>query len=235
MTGFRLCTLNVERTNRDFDRVTAALIGVDADVVCLQENTAEWDAALARSLAERYRWRSLRPTGGPGGMALWSRRRVLVEKKLIPPTGGWFGAWYHELAIGDGSLHLINVHLRPPYLERGGRLSVPFAWFTTFLARFREVRSMRRIVGERRPLVVCGDFNEPWGLARGFLRRAWSLESALDRHTPDVATWSERVGPLNLALRLDDIYHSAELRCRSAEVLMDCGSDHRPVVAEFVL
>lgn len=230
---FRLVTLNVERTNRDYRRVVSALAAVDADLICLQENTAEWDIVLEAELASVYPWRALRPTGGPGGMALYSRFPILVEKKLIPPQGGWFGAWYHELAVGQRRLHLVNVHLRPPYFERGGRLSVPPAFFTTWLARLREVRSMRAVLGARRPIVVCGDFNEQWGMATQYLRRVWRLTSALDRGGRTDATWSERLGPLTLSLRLDDVYHSGDLECCEAKVLADCGSDHRPVVADL--
>ena len=125
----------------------------------------------------------------------------------------------HEVAFGDDTLHLYNVHLGTAFLERryqAGRLSA--------------------IVHDRRipqPKVVLGDFNE-WmrGLATTLLtERLQSID--LRAHLRRRRTYPG-VFPV---LHLDHIYYDGRVEVvkldlpRTRRALM--ASDHLPLVAEL--
>ena len=124
-----------------------------------------------------------------------------------------------DIAIGDDTLHLYNVHLGTAFLERrfqAGRLSA--------------------IVHDRRvgqPKIVLGDFNE-WmrGLATEMLsERLQSID--LRKHLRRRRTYPG-VFPL---LHLDHIYYEGKVEVVKLELprtrLSLMASDHLPLVAEL--
>lgn len=232
MTDFSIVTFNVNRQSDRFGAATRMLKRLDADLICLQENTAEWEQALRDEMGPRYPYAVFHNTGGPGGIGCLSKH-PLSSARLIPaaPVDGWFEALHVTIERSSGPLRVLNLHLRPPYLSRGGQASVPLAYSYVWLVRFLELRHFIAQC-EHPPEIVCGDFNEGHlGLTVQWLRRRERYFAANAWWQP--ATWRSPIGPLTLSQTLDHILYRRGLILAHVGVAPDCGSDHRPLMAVF--
>ncbi len=229
----RVATYNIHR-GRGLDgrtrleRIAAVLATVDADIVALQEvvgasplkpgQAAELGAALGMGWVMAPA-RHLR--GALFGNMVLSRypARHHAQYDLSWKTCEPRCCQRVDVAFGNDTLHLYNVHLGTAYLER----------------KFQAQR-LAAIVGDRRvtgPKIVLGDFNE-WmrGLATTLLSerlQAIDLRTHLRRR---------RTYPgLFPILHLDHIYYQGEVEVtrlelpRTRRTLM--ASDHLPLVAEL--
>ncbi|HSN27989.1 MAG TPA: endonuclease/exonuclease/phosphatase family protein [Kofleriaceae bacterium] len=225
----RLMTYNVNFGNRDVPATLDAIAEEDADIVLLQEITAEWQRALASRFAAQYPVQVFRiHTRAAGGLAVLSKLPIKAEEVLPCPERGWFPAERLVLETGFGALQILNIHLRPAI--DGG------SWFKGFLTtpplRRREIEAYWKKLARDLPTIVAGDFNEdPTGSAIAFLSRQGLARVPTDGPT----TWRyEHVanGKAHDVLRMDidHVMVDRSLVGRNGRVLDAGTSDHRPVV-----
>jgi endonuclease/exonuclease/phosphatase family metal-dependent hydrolase len=214
---------------RAFDAV-AAIRATDADLVCLQETSPDWELLLRSLLSDVYPHMMFKHYGAAGGQAILSKapfEEIAYEK----PSAGWFPGWAVRARTALGDIQVLNVHLRPP-LREDGRISTTI-YFKSRDTRRSEIESLYAHIDPEQPALVMGDFNEgDTGLAVSFLAEK-KFSDALPQFDRGAKTWRWRVGLITLTDRFDHIIHSAHLECLHARVLNRGASDHLPVVARF--
>ena len=229
----RIATYNVHRC-RGLDgrtnpsRIAEVIRSIDPDVIALQEvigagaNAAGHAEELGALLGMGW---VMAPTrhlrGALYGNVVLSRHPIAhhAQYDLSWKTCEPRGCQRVDVAFGDDTLHLYNVHLGTAFLERryqAGRLSA--------------------IVHDRRigqPKIVLGDFNE-WmkGLATNMLsERLQSID--LRQHLRRRRTYPG-VFPV---LHLDHIYYDGKVEVAKLELprtrLALMASDHLPLVADL--
>ncbi len=216
----RVLSYNVRYTKPDFDGVVAAIVDADADIVCLQEVSDAWQAALRERLAGRYPHmifgRGFFSAGGKGVLA----RVPVAERALQRPGNSLFPVLLVRAETALGPVELLNVHLRPPQ------------WAGTSGAHRKEMVRAWELRQGGAPLIVLGDFNEgDEGGAATYLAEQ-GLTDALKRFAPGESTWRWSSRYLTAHARFDHVFYS-DLRCLSARVIETDASDHRPVLAVF--
>jgi endonuclease/exonuclease/phosphatase family metal-dependent hydrolase len=213
------------------DRIVEVLREIDADIVALQEvvsapNTRVADQAQFIATELRYHscfGENRRVNGSPYGNLLLSRFHMRASCNHDISTDGRErrGCLRVDIAVGQTTLHVFNVHLGTSFFERRkqGQMLVS-----------REILQRNDLHG---PRIILGDFNE-W--TRGLTSRllAGHLESAnLRRHLLQFRTYP---GVLPF-LHLDHMYFDRTLELerlilhRSRTALV--ASDHLPLVADF--
>ena len=228
----RVLTYNVNWGGYRADLALQAIRDSDADIVCLQETTPQWEDYLRQSLPQysfaRFRNSKLRMGGGLAFLA-----KVPAEEiAYIPSETDWFDGWIMKFHTAIGPVQVLNVHLRPPVSDSGSWVS---GYFTTSDDRQKE---MERFYGKRdtkTPLLVLGDFNDHESSRVGEWLEAQGLTNALpqfDRYSP---TWKWKTSVLTLSRRMDHVFYSPELDCAAARVIPAGASDHFPVEAIFTV
>jgi len=225
---FSVLSYNVNWGMPRADLTVAAIIGADADIVCLQETTPDWQWYLTDALGQRYPHMEFRHYGGAGGMAFLSKRPFATQA-YVKPKAGWFPAWIVTVHTPLGRVQVCNLHLRPSLSDRG---SVSLSsYINTKDIRRKEIEAAWEHLDPDRPAVVVGDLNESdsgravtWLKGQGFT-------DAIAEFDKDAHTWRWRWGLITLRDRFDHILHSAHLRAASARVIKEGASDHYPVTA----
>jgi vancomycin resistance protein VanJ len=228
----RLMTYNVNYANPDPKTALDAIAAEDADVVLLQEVTAEWQRELAERFAKQYPVQVFRiHSRAAGGLAVLSKLPIKAEEVLPCPERGWFPSERLVVEAAFGALQILNVHLRPAI--DGG------SWFKGFMTtpplRRREIEAYWRRLARDLPTIIAGDFNEdPSGSAIAFLSRqglarvptagptTWHYEHTVGGKTNDL-----------LRMDIDHVMVDRTLIGRDGRVLDAGTSDHRPVVVSI--
>jgi vancomycin resistance protein VanJ len=213
------------------DAETVAVIRTSgADVVFLQETSAEWQDALDAAVAAEYPHRAFHHWGGAGGLGMLSRLPVEDAELLLPEGDGWFPAWRLVVRTDFGPVQVLSVHLHPPVSEGGSFVA---GYFTTSSVRAHEITAFAAHLDASLPTLVVGDFNEADGKALHVLT-ARGMRSALPEFYPQAHTWQWPTSVMTLRERLDHILYDPRLEARAAAVLYRGQSDHFPVVAVLV-
>ena len=226
-----LMTYNLNYANPRFEATLDAIAGADADLVLLQEVSAQWRDALNRRFAGTYPYRAFhlhaRP---PGGLAVLSRLPVVDDALWPAPaqTGAWYPAERVVVTTAFGALQLLNVHLRPA-LDRGSWVR---GFLTTPNVRRDEIAAHWQRLDHALPTIVAGDFNEdPSGRAVDYLAgqgmtrvpttgpTTWRYEATARGKTYDL-----------LKMDIDHVMIDRRLGATGAHVIEAGTSDHRPVV-----
>jgi vancomycin resistance protein VanJ len=207
---------------------------VDADVLALQEVPAATLPVLREALAAVYPYQV-----GAEDAPILSRWPLEPQERFELRDSG-YDVERAVVEVGGRRLMLTNVHVtRPGYRVQWRRGVVPLvrgynpAWRDAEVAEL--VQRLREVAG---PQVLTGDFNEtewshPYELLTEMLEDSFRDAGRGFGHTyPSQLTWrSWRIAvPL---VRIDYIFHSAELAALRAWVGPHGGSDHLPVVAEL--
>ena len=235
--AFRVMTFNAGAGARDvdFEAILAVLQEANADVLALQELPRRTLPLLESALADRYPYRA-----STMDVATFSVFPIsdAVEVRL---ARGTYTSQAMDLLVGDRLVRLTNVHLLragPPIIGR--RSALRFA--RSYDADLVESQVTELVERYIRPVaethLLAGDFNQTeW-------TRAYERITAL--LTDGFATAGRGLGhtyPTVLDLgrseirlplvRIDYIFHSADLTTLNAQVGPDGGSDHLPVVADI--
>lgn len=222
LAALTLLTYNVEYNNPTPRVSLDAIAAADADVVLLQEVTHDWERAILAQLGAQYPHHVFRLSPhGPSGMAVLSKRAILVEQVLPSPVYAF--AQRLEIDAPFGAVQILNVHLRPA-IDRGSWVR---GYFTTPPLRRREIETFWKHVRRGVPTIVAGDFNEEPGDVLAFLGK-----KGLVRVVPKgPRTWRYIVGGREvMAMDIDHVAVGRELAGRDAKVIDAGTSDHRPVV-----
>lgn len=211
-------TFNVLTNNPQKKEVLAFLTEQDPDLICLQETSSEWLAAL-QPLRQRYPHLISHPRSDPFGILLFSKhpitKQLLPSQKRASPyltaTIDWHGT----------PLNLINAHPLPPIHRDGARSR------NDILARIRDDVAISTEAGV--PIIAAGDFN----CTRYSPEFAPLKESLRDpaRGRGYPATW-QRGNPL-LGIPIDHLLYTSDLVCTHYRIGPRNGSDHSAVIATF--
>ncbi len=208
----RLVTWNVARGRLGWDAIAQRLLRLAPDVFVLVEAEYRRDGprpALSRRLPDHT------VVMGVGGVLVGARGAVeLVETGWLEPAGRFLLC---DVQITGRGVRLLAVDVPSSFLEsRRGPL--------------QDIAERVAREGDR-PLIIAGDFNTPTDsvLLRNLrLRATNAFEVSGSGYFP---TWPN---PLPV-LAIDQVWGAGGVRfasCRAAWTLL---SDHRPVIAEFIV
>ena len=225
---FSVMSYNVNWGMPRADLAVRAIVEADADIVCLQETTPDWQWYLTDALRERYPQMEFRHYGGAGGLAVLSKL-PFETRAYVKPKAGWFPAWILTVRTPLGPVQVCNLHLRPSLSDRG---SVTLSsYINTKDIRRREIQAAWEHLDAAAPAIVLGDLNEDdngravtWLKGKGFT-------DALGEFDKTSHSWLWRWGLITLRDRFDHILHSTHLHAASAWVIKEGASDHYPVTA----
>jgi endonuclease/exonuclease/phosphatase family metal-dependent hydrolase len=212
-----LATVNLLDRNPLPEQTADYLLGLDVDVLVLQELTPVHERALrdAGVLAE-YDQAVMDVRERPDASAILSRE-ALTSGRVDPI--GTMGATTAVLRVGDREVRIINVHPAAPTSTAQRR-----RWA-------RELQALREVLAaEPRPTIVVGDFNAT-GFHREFreVMQAGTLTDAHRRGGRGLGfTWPAGAA-IPPVLRLDRVLLPAELGHGELEYLDVPGSDHKGV------
>jgi endonuclease/exonuclease/phosphatase family metal-dependent hydrolase len=220
----KIATYNVNYGRAGHPRTLAAIRGLDADCLFLQETTPAWERALRRELVRSYahmEFRHWRP-GRAGGHGLLARHPIVAEQVLDAPTG-WFPAWRVVVATPRGPLQVLAVHLRPFFSVASGFHK---SFFATDAVRRLEIATYLGRLDRALPTVILGDFNETEGQAMAHVRAEGYRQAPARTHTWRFLRWTRTY---------DHIFHGPGVAVDEVVVVPAGASDHLPLVASLVL
>ena len=237
--SIRVATYNLNWANRRGDEVLNAISIARPDLICFQETTVQSERFLRDRLSETHP--HFYAVGHEGQYAAerfaFASRTELAELSFLPPKAGLFGFYCAKLQVAGESVHVINVHLSPFQIRRGGGIADAMAALsTTEETHAAEIASIVEAIDSQRRTIIVGDFNSmsifnaPKKLVElGFVDAYASIHEEADNH----ATWHWPTRALPLALRIDYIFHTRHFVATEATVIRREGSDHSLLVAEL--
>jgi vancomycin resistance protein VanJ len=238
--SLRFLTYNVHAESTHVQPMLDIILAANADIVALQEVSPAMAEALTMQLADEYPYQALHPNFDDPiwGQGVLSRYPIVKDEYWRIVLG------HQRVKIDrDGSaLVLYNTHPVHPFLVREGRVF-------DMQPHQREVQEvLRQAALDDGEILIAGDFNMTdqasdyarltaqfndtyrevgWGL--GWTFPDFTLPTAQPIKTPILSALGRPV------TRIDFIFHNGTLRPVSARVWPTSGgSDHRPVLAEFV-
>lgn len=230
VASFSVASYNVffERTS---SRTIDAIADLDADIVCMQETTPEWNARFAERLSAQYPYVQAAPGQYADGLTVLSKFPVRDAIRLTPDgTDGWLQARSFVADTPIGPVQILVVHLRP-LINYGSKI---IGYFTVQRVHEREVMKYLKSLRPDLPTLIVGDFNEGNGGRAISALEGHCYRDALPEFDHDSPTWHGRVFKLPMTARLDHVlYTPATLHCYRASVEKVGESDHWPVVATF--
>ncbi len=208
-----------------------AIAAVNADIVFLQETTADWERALRKQLGNRYPHVAFRHCCGAGGLGVLSKL-PFVEHDYVQSTAGWFPAWRLIVQSPLGALQVLQLHLRPQVSDSGSVIS---GYFQTPAIRRAEIEQFHPLLDPDLPTLVVGDLNENHhGRAVAFLKQK-GFRSALSEFPGSQQTWRWTTSLGTVRAELDHLLYDDRLEPLEVKVVDAGRSDHLPVVGTFQL
>lgn len=220
----RVMTVNLLMANEDHDGIIGEILAADPDVLLLQEYTPHWHTAVESRLGTIYPHESHIARDDSFGIAIRSKTPFVtpVDQQF---RLGVSGVDQQRAVISHlGREYAIyHVHLLPPR---------SLGYYMDMRQQFADLCDALK--AEKRPFIVCGDFNFSQTTPQHRQLMDMGLaEAHLQAGSGRGATW-----PVNgvfryiPGIRIDHVYLSSDLvaiRCATGE---GRGSDHRPVVVE---
>jgi endonuclease/exonuclease/phosphatase family metal-dependent hydrolase len=226
---FKVVTYNVELNEGSAQSSLEAVGAGDADIVCLQEVTPDWETALRSRYEAIYPHMLFHTDGGAGGLAALSRF-ALTDLGLREGPGGWHPAWHFLADSPAGTLQLINVHLRSLLSGEGNPVQ---SYLSTGRDHLRQIESFTADSDDQLTTIILGDFNEdPDGSAVRLLERQ-GFRNILPLYHPGQPTWRHGSVGNQLSKTFDHVLFDHTLRPLNSWVIQRGVSDHLPVVAHF--
>ncbi len=227
---FKICVVNVLTQNRQHEQVLAVLEDADPDVIAVLELGTELESKLNKELGDLYRHRITEPRDdGNFGIGLWSKL-PLQDEKIFHLTVPLVPSISAQVIWEGQPVRLFATHPIPPMNSR------------YFQARNRHLELLAQRVrqqsqGSREAsTIVVGDLNlTPWSPWYGKFLADSGLRDCIsgDQMASLTPTWY-RWPLFPFGLVLDHGFCGGGLSCSNRKVLEDIGSDHRPVLLEFV-
>jgi len=227
--------LKVLTYNVNFGRTDAVVIKIldslDADIVCLQETTADWEALIRNNLSQKYNYIAFKHCCRAGGLAILSKFPVIKDEYLNNEVS-WFPAWVFTVKTSLGEVQLLNVHLKPGINEKGKVGFLAKEFFKAQKTHILELEQFMKFLKPDIPTLILGDCNEnDKGKGLKWMKKNKGFYDSLRAFDKHSKTWEWGF----LRGRYDHILHNSNLRCVCASVF-HCGrSDHFPVSAIFEL
>jgi vancomycin resistance protein VanJ len=248
----RVLTFNILRLNPHVPSLVRFLQQVDADVIVLQEVVSPVARAyLSQTLADAYPYMA----AARQDQMILSRHAIIAQETLTLDASEGEARAYAlmrqqvlrvSVRVGAHVLAVYAVHLPTPIHPNIMRLYLNHhPIFSQTIPRFvlgydervrnAQLRGLMAVLGhERQPFLVVGDFNTS-AYSPIYRELSQTMHDAFAQAGCGFGmTWpnSLYMPPL---LRLDYIWHSADLHTLTADVLpfVYSGSDHLPLVASL--
>lgn len=231
---FALATYNVNGWLGNARQTAETLAELDADLICCQETSPEFEDVYRLHLADRYPHMRFLHHGATGGMAILAQAPFETVRH-VPTAQGPYGGWVVRTRLGGRELEVAAVHLAVIGFREGeGLWDLLERKKKVEQRQLEELRAVMEALSKDVPAVVLGDFGGTADMpARQHLSEHGFQDSfaAVTSHPESHATWRSRPGQWPAAYRVDAIYTTGELRTRSSRVVEAEGSAHRPVVS----
>lgn len=209
-----------------------AIFAHDADVICLQETTPDWELQLRTDPAiEAYPHVSFLHARGAGGQAILSRLPLRDLRAQAAPEGGWFPALWAVVDWHGEPVQILALHLRPPVSDGGSYVS---GYWQSDDIHTAEIAAHWPLVDAEMPAVVLGDFNEGAGGAAIEWLEARGMRNALPEFDPDAHTWRWQTWIGRITHDLDHVLYGPGLDVLDARAEVIGRSDHIPIVVDLV-
>ncbi|MBI2898139.1 MAG: endonuclease/exonuclease/phosphatase family protein [Deltaproteobacteria bacterium] len=229
MPYFSVATFNVELRSWDDAATVEAVGATEADVVCMQEVTFDWEAVLRERYAKAYPYMLFEPRKGAGGLGVLSRF-PLSDLGLVTEPHGWHPAWRLGAASPAGTIEILIVHLRALIRGESGVVGS----ILDVGADHRD--EIELFMGEDPPpALVVGDFNEGTGGDAVRYLEDLGFTNALPLFHPGQETWRGRGLAGQLGATVDHVLFDERFEPLHAWVVPRGNSDHLPVVTELEL
>ena len=219
----RLMSANLLVTNPDIVSLGRDLAATRADVIVLQEVSAEHLAGLrASGLLATYQYQVLDPLPEFHGSAILSRL-PLADGRAFDVAGSPMTR--ADITTATGIVRLINVHTVAPLNESQAR---------RWQAQLDLLAQMQP--PESGALIMAGDFNATLDHAPMDALVSSGMRDAFNEAGRGIgATWPQSSGPVPPLMRLDHVLVSDTVVVMNAEVQANPGSDHRRLSVELAL
>lgn len=218
--SYRALLMNVNTGSGEPSRVAQAIRQLDPGVVALEEVNDQWLSALSLALRD-YPYSRAMPREDNFGIALYSKY-PLVHSEIRQVGEADVPSVIAELELPDGRLTVIATHPLPPGGPENSRLR------NDQLARLPE--NVKRASS---PVLLLGDLNAtPWcSHFKRLLSRSGLRDSSQGRGV--LGTWPTYF-PI-LLIPIDHCLYTAGVHVLRRAVGPKVGSDHYPLVVDFVL
>lgn len=218
--AYRAILINVNTQFGDVDRVTETIRKYNPDIVVLEEVSTKWISDL-RSMAKLYAYSKIEPREDNFGIALYSKF-PFAQCDIVYIGDAEVPSIVAEVKTPAGKFRVIATHPLPP---AGAKYSV---------FRNRQLAAIPKVVKQSEvPVLLLGDLNvTPWCPYFKRLLKATGLrDSSQGRGVQP--TWPTD-NPL-LLIPIDHCLHSPDITIVRKEIGPSVGSDHYPVIIDFVI
>ncbi len=229
-------TFNLGPGQSQPEEVAAAIAEENADIVAVQELTYETAGVLRTRLAKRYPYTILEPNTSNTGVL---SRYPIAKREWFRAAGEGRYDLHLTLAVNGTTVHLFAIHGATPGIEWYGDAPLPIGVDDQDSQRqVADITERAKKLNGR--VLVAGDFNMS-DQSPAYARIASVLRDAYRE-----AGWGLGLtfphgfqvegitlpGPL---IRIDYIFHSADIFAEQTEVKCEGGSDHCYLVARLAL
>ena len=216
----RLFFANILGTNSNYERLKQSILAADADIVLLVEVRSNHMERLLPALSGYPNWFA-QPHFKNYGLAIFSRLPLesveaqAFDERCTP-------ALVARLRLDGTPMTLVGIHPYPPKSRKqAARRNHQLAMTTAF------------IQAQPGELFLAGDFNSTsWSHAFGQLLRQTHL---LDSRQGIGLQPSWPAGNVLLRIPIDHVLHTPGIHIQGRKLGQPTGSDHLPVIVEFVI
>jgi endonuclease/exonuclease/phosphatase (EEP) superfamily protein YafD len=216
---FRGLLMNVNTETGRPGQVAAAIHRFAPDILALEEVDDRWLLVLSNAL-RNYPYSKAMPRDDNFGIALYSKYPFEAEIRQLGEAE--VPSVVAKIQLTGGALTVITTHPLPPGNAENSRL------------RDEQLLRLAEIVGAKNePILVLGDLNAtPWCYGFKKLLNVSGLRDASQGHGI-LPTWPTFL-PIML-IPIDHCLYSAGIRVTKEAVGPNVGSDHYPVVVDFMV
>lgn len=206
------------------------ILSEDPDILCMQEFSYE----ARRFLIKRYPYSYITDRNqGKTIQAIFSKFPVL-NGEIIKFPNSRNSTIYADLAIGNDTLRVFNVHLQSYQVEGFGFLIRDYGlWFANRLSEVSKMRrnqvELIRSLMEKSPYskLICGDFNAP-PFTPTYRKMKAGMQDTFAQHGEGLGTTFEL---LNIPFRIDYIMADSSFVTLHHRTYDVPHSDHYPISA----
>ncbi len=242
-------TMNMLKRNTHWDAVKAQIEAANPDIITIQEipDTFLKDVWPMLTANYPYHVHALSPVE-ESNMGLLSRYPIVEQSVFKLPDEYDLTHIRAVIDVNGQQMVVYNLHLAAPSFEHTSGQSrfigrvFPYT-YSAFYRRWQMGALYPRLAQETLPVMVMGDFNTAdssgdygrFQAATGLQDTYSEVGFGLGFTFPSEVSMSGRPIPFVPLMRLDYIWHNAQLQPLSAWVGGSTGSDHLPVIARLKL
>ncbi|HEV7684799.1 MAG TPA: endonuclease/exonuclease/phosphatase family protein [Pyrinomonadaceae bacterium] len=215
----RLLEANVLGSNKNYAALNQAVLEAHADIVILQELTAEWQKQTEDTLSQ-YPFRKVAPKPGGSGMALFSRY-PLEDATILNLDTSTHIAMLGKVNIDGTMVSILALH--PPTPVRTDKFLNRNLQFSEAAAIFRATKGPGILIGDLNTTMWSPYFTD---LVKNSGLRDARLGFGLK------PSWPMPL-PAILQLPIDHCLVSADVSVAGIGTGRRTGSDHRPLIVDL--